>query len=71
MMDKLEQRIIRDEIGFPCKHEFRQLIFQPKYISRDFDVIFYCIYCLGITEQKGVNELQELSKPTPPIKGKE
>ena len=69
-MDKIKQRIIRDEIGLPCMHEFRQLIFRPKYISRDFEVIFYCIYCLGITEQKGVNELQELSNSTPTIKGR-
>lgn len=63
-MSKLEQRIIRDETGFPCKHEFRQLIFHPKYISRDFEVIFYCIYCTGVTTQKNASELQELEEPT-------
>lgn len=34
-----------------CEHEYRQLLHYPKYISRHFEVRFYCIKCLFITEE--------------------
>jgi len=32
-----------------CEHEYRQLKYHPKYISRNFEIRFYCIKCLFIT----------------------
>ena len=58
MNEKTEGRLKRLELGFGCVHEFRQLRYQPKYIARDFEIRFYCIFCTKVTKSKEVNEVE-------------
>ena len=58
MNGKTEGRLKRLELGFGCVHEFRQLRYQPKYIARDFEIRFYCIFCRKVTNPVEVNDLE-------------
>lgn len=51
MENDKDNRELRDYITDKCKHEYRQLRFNPQYISRNYQVRFYCIFCLYITDE--------------------
>ena len=61
-MTQPNQSELENYLGIECQHEFRQLNYQPKYIARDFEVKFYCIYCLKTTAPCEVMELPALTK---------
>lgn len=56
--NQIDERMTRIQLGFECVHEYRQLKFNPKYITRGFDVMFYCIFCTQVTEPTEIDDLK-------------
>ena len=53
MTSSQADRQLQKDLGFGCQHEYRQLKYRPEYISKKFEVKFYCIFCLETKDCDG------------------